>query len=33
MEREKIFRKVLDCAFKGHTELDPGLLESPVNSV
>ncbi|WP_347838474.1 GxxExxY protein [uncultured Draconibacterium sp.] len=28
MEREKIFRKVLDCAFKVHTELGPGLLES-----
>jgi len=27
-EREKIFKKVLDCAFKVHTELGPGLLES-----
>ena len=28
MDREKIFKKVLDCAFKVHTELGPGLLES-----
>jgi len=28
MEREKIFKKVLDCAFRVHTELGPGLLES-----
>ncbi len=28
MEREKLFKKVLDCAFKVHTELGPGLLES-----
>ncbi len=28
MEREDIFKKVLDCAFKVHTALGPGLLES-----
>ena len=28
MEIENIFRKVLDCSFKVHTELGPGLLES-----
>ena len=28
MEIENTFKKVLDCAFKVHTELGPGLLES-----
>jgi len=28
MNKEEKFRKVLDCAFKVHTELGPGLLES-----
>lgn len=28
MDRENIFKKVLDCAFKVHTALGPGLLES-----
>ena len=28
MEREGIFKKVLDCAFKVHSGLGPGLLES-----
>jgi len=28
MDREEIFRKVLDCAFEAHTNLGPGLLES-----
>lgn len=28
MEREKIFKKVLDCSFKVHSALGPGLLES-----
>ncbi len=28
MDVEKIFKQVLDCAFKVHTELGPGLLES-----
>lgn len=28
MDREEIFRKVLDCAFEVHTNLGPGLLES-----
>lgn len=28
MDREKIFKKVLDCAFKVHAELGTGLLES-----
>ncbi|WP_372647290.1 GxxExxY protein [Draconibacterium sp.] len=28
MEREKLFKKVLDCAFKVHSKLGPGLLES-----
>jgi len=28
IEIENIFRKVLDCSFKVHTELGPGLLES-----
>jgi GxxExxY protein len=28
MDIEKIFKQVLDCAFKVHTELGPGLLES-----
>jgi len=28
MDIEKIFKMVLDCAFKDHTELGPGLLES-----
>ena len=28
MELEKIFKQVLDCAFKVHSELGPGLLES-----
>jgi GxxExxY protein len=28
METEQIFKKILDCAFKVHSELGPGLLES-----
>jgi GxxExxY protein len=28
MDREVIFRKILDCAFEVHTNLGPGLLES-----
>ena len=28
MDIEKVFKQVLDCAFKVHTELGPGLLES-----
>jgi GxxExxY protein len=28
MDREDVFRKVLDCAFKVHTALGPGLFES-----
>ncbi len=28
MDRETIFKKVLDCAFKVHSALGPGLLES-----
>ena len=28
MEIEKIFKTILDCAFKVHTALGPGLLES-----
>jgi GxxExxY protein len=28
MNREEIFKKVLDAAFRVHTELGPGLLES-----
>jgi GxxExxY protein len=28
MDIEKVFKKVLDCSFKVHTELGPGLLES-----
>jgi len=28
MEREKLFRQILDCAFKVHSALGPGLLES-----
>jgi GxxExxY protein len=28
MNREEIFKKVLDCAFEVHTNLGPGLLES-----
>ena len=28
MELEKIFKLVLDCSFKVHTDLGPGLLES-----
>lgn len=28
MDREQIFKLVLDCAFKVHTALGPGLLES-----
>jgi GxxExxY protein len=28
MEIEAIFKKILDCAFRVHTELGPGLLES-----
>ncbi|HKK81584.1 MAG TPA: GxxExxY protein [Prolixibacteraceae bacterium] len=27
MDREKLFKKVLDCAFEVHTNLGPGLLE------
>ena len=28
MDIERTFKQVLDCAFKVHTELEPGLLES-----
>jgi len=28
MDREEIFKKVLDCAFEVHSNLGPGLLES-----
>lgn len=28
MDREDVFRKVLDCAFNVHTALGPGLFES-----
>jgi GxxExxY protein len=28
MDREEVFKKVLDCAFRVHTELGAGLLES-----
>ena len=28
MEREPIFKQILDCAFRVHTALGPGLLES-----
>jgi GxxExxY protein len=28
MDIEQIFKKVLDCSFKVHTALGPGLLES-----
>lgn len=28
MDREKIFKKVLDCSFQVHSALGPGLLES-----
>lgn len=28
MHEEEIFKKILDCSFKVHTELGPGLLES-----
>ncbi len=28
MDRERVFKKVLDCSFQIHTELGPGLLES-----
>ena len=28
MDREQIFKKILDCCFRVHTELGPGLLES-----
>lgn len=28
MEREEIFKLILDCAFQVHTELGPGLFES-----
>jgi GxxExxY protein len=28
MDKEVIFRKILDCAFQVHTALGPGLLES-----
>ena len=28
MDIEKLFKQVLDCAFKVHSELGPGLLES-----
>lgn len=28
MDIEKLFKEVLDCAFKVHSELGPGLLES-----
>jgi len=28
MDKERIFKEILDCAFKVHTGLGPGLLES-----
>lgn len=28
MHEEEIFKKILDCSFKVHTQLGPGLLES-----
>jgi GxxExxY protein len=28
MEKEEIFKKILDCSFKVHSALGPGLLES-----
>jgi GxxExxY protein len=28
MDREEIFKKILDCAFEVHSNLGPGLLES-----
>jgi GxxExxY protein len=28
MNKEEVFKKILDCAFKIHTALGPGLLES-----
>lgn len=28
MEREEIFKQILDCAFQVHSELGPGLLEN-----
>ena len=28
MEKEKVFKSVLDCCFRIHSELGPGLLES-----
>ena len=28
MNEEEIFKKILDCSFKVHTELGPGLLEN-----
>jgi GxxExxY protein len=28
MDKEKIFKKVLDCSFQIHSALGPGLLES-----
>jgi GxxExxY protein len=28
MNKEEIFKKVLDCSFKIHSALGPGLLES-----
>jgi GxxExxY protein len=28
MNKEEVFKKVLDCSFKVHTALGPGLLES-----
>jgi GxxExxY protein len=28
MDTEKVFKQVLDCAFKVHTELGSGLLEN-----
>lgn len=28
LNREEVFKKVLDCSFKVHTALGPGLLES-----
>jgi len=28
MDREQVFKKILDCCFNVHTELGPGLLES-----
>jgi GxxExxY protein len=31
MDKEVIFKRILDCAFKVHTVLGPGLLESAYN--